>query len=49
MFRPSRVFPRPFRHGGGGTSAEGQSVNGGGGTPEGDINLIVAVMLLILL
>ena len=25
-----RVFPRPFTHGGGGTSAVGQSVNGGG-------------------
>ena len=26
---PGRVFPRPFTHGGGGTSAGGQSVNGG--------------------
>ena len=33
-----RVFPRPFRHGG--TSAGGQSVNGGGGTHEGDIDVM---------
>ena len=32
-----RVFSRPFRHGG--TSAGGQSVNGGG-THEGDIDLM---------
>ena len=35
----TRVFPRPFRHGGG-TSAGGQSVNGGGGLLSGDINLM---------
>ena len=28
LTRPGRVFPRPFTHGGG-TSAGGQSVNGG--------------------
>ena len=34
-----RVFPRPFTHGGGGTSAEGQSVNEGG-LMRGDIDLM---------
>ena len=33
LTRPGRVFPGPFTHGGGGTSAGGQSVNGG--THEG--------------
>ena len=36
FMRDFRVFPRPFRHGG--TSAGGQSVNGG--THEGDIDLM---------
>ena len=42
-----RVFPRPFTHGGicpllpyGGTSAGGQSVNGGETHEEGDLTLI---------
>ena len=42
-----RVFPRPFTHGGicphmGGTSAGGQSINGG--THEGDIDLMGTLM-----
>ena len=45
LIRETRVFPRPFTHGGfvpppygGGTSAGGQSIDGG--THEGDIDLM---------
>ena len=37
----SRVFPRPFTHGG--TSAGGQSVNGG--THEGSIDLMAGGLI----
>ena len=45
LTRPGRVFPRPFTHGGicpphmRGTSAGGQSINGGEGLMRGDIDL----------
>ena len=44
LTRPGRVFPRPFTHGGG-TSAGGQSFNGG--SHEGDIDLMGGDLTLI--
>ena len=41
---PNRVFPRLFTHGG--TSAGGQSVNGGGGLMRWDIDLMGDLTLI---